>query len=163
MLNKHSIIQRLGLEPHIEGGYFRRTFESTHSTQHNQLAMSVIYYLLTNDSPIGAFHQNKSDIIHFYHSGFPIEYTLISPEGQLTRYILGPNLEDGQQFQLLVEGGYWKASRLLEGDYGLISESVCPGFEYSDMQIASQKQMQSLYPALFDEIKHLIKKDSGAR
>ena len=119
--------------------------------------MSSIYYLLTDDSPIGYFHQNHSDIIHYFHAGSPIEYSLISPEGVLTKHILGPDLSQGQQFQLAVKGGYWKASKLLAGPYGLISEAVCPGFEYADMKIASKRQMQSSYPDLFRNIEHLIK------
>ena len=157
MDSKDFIIQSLGLVPHVEGGYFKRTFESDHITENNQRAMSSIYYLLTNDSPIGFFHQNKSEIIHFFHAGSPIEYTLVSPDGELTTQVLGPDLKQGHQFQLVVKGGYWKASQLLEGGYGLISESVCPGFEYADMNIASKNQLHTSYPALIDQIEHLIK------
>lgn len=157
MDSKDLIIHTLALTPHIEGGYFRRTYESNHFTNNNQRAMSSIYYLLTNDSPIGFFHQNKSEIIHFFHTGSPIEYTLISPNGELTTQVLGPDLKQGHQFQLVVKGGYWKASQLLQGSYGLISESVCPGFEYADMKIASRKQMLTSYPALINKIEHLIK------
>lgn len=157
MNSKELIIRSLALEPHIEGGYFRRTYESNHVTGSNQRAMSSIYYLLTNDSPIGFFHQNQSDIVHFFHSGSPIEYTLISPTGELTTQLLGPDLAQGHQFQLVVKGGYWKASRLLKGSFGLISESVCPGFEYTDMEIASKSQMQTLCPDLVNKLEHLIK------
>lgn len=157
MDSKDLIIQSLGLTPHIEGGYYKKTYESDYTIDNNQRAMSSIYYLLTNDSPTGFFHQNKSDIIHFFHAGSPIEYTLISPHGELITRVLGPNLSQGHQFQLEVKGGYWKASQLLKGDYGLISESVCPGFEYADMTIASRSQMLTSYPALLNRIEHLIK------
>lgn len=161
MDNKDSIIQSLKLSAHIEGGYFRRTYESRQSTESNRPAMSSIYYLLTDDSPIGFFHLNKSDIVHYFHAGSPIEYTIISTDGKLTKKILGPDLEKGQQFQLTVKGGYWKASQLLTGSYGLISESVCPGFEYADMRIASKALMKTSYPALINQIEHLIKPSSA--
>ncbi|MFD2231628.1 cupin domain-containing protein [Alkalimarinus sediminis] len=156
-MSKALIIQTLGLSPHIEGGYFKRTFESESLMGNHKRAMSSIYYLLTDDSSTGFLHQNQSDIIHFFHSGSPIEYTLISPEGVISTHILGPDLSKGHQFQLVVKGGYWKASQLLEGSFGLISESVCPGFEYADMIIASRAQMQQSYPTLIDRIEHLIK------
>lgn len=160
MESKDLIIQSLELTPHIEGGYFRRTYESGHTTDNNKRAMSSIYYLLTNDSPIGFLHQNKSEIIHFFHAGSPIKYTLISPEGEVTTQVLGPDLMQGQRFQLVVKEGYWKASQLLKGSYGLISESVCPGFEYADMKIASKQQMLTSYPTLINDIEHLIKPPS---
>ncbi|UZE95669.1 cupin domain-containing protein [Alkalimarinus alittae] len=157
MISKDFIIKSLALTPHIEGGYFKRTYESALKTENTQSAMSSIYYLLTDDAPTGFFHQNKSDIAHYFHSGSPIKYTMISPNGELTTNILGPDLE----FQLIVKGGYWKASQLLTGCYGLVSEAVCPGFEYSDMKIASIELMQSSYPTHINEIKHLIKPLKG--
>ncbi len=157
MPSKASLIKNLKLEPHIEGGYFRRTFESPHRTEEQRLAMTSIYYLLTDEAPIGHFHKNRSDIIHFFHSGSPITYHLLSPTGVLTQTTLGPDPDQGHQFQLLVKGGYWKASQLSEGEYGLISEAVCPGFEYSDMQLASKELFLAQYPALLSGLEHLIK------
>lgn len=46
-------------------------------------SMSSIYYLLTTDSSIGQFHLNRSDIMHYYHLGDAIQYSLISPDGTL--------------------------------------------------------------------------------
>jgi len=162
MQNKESIIRTLELEPHVEGGYFRRTFESPIQTSTNQAAMSSIYYLLTNEAPIGYLHQNKSDIIHFFHSGSPIKYFIISSDGKLSTEILGSNIEQGHQLQLMVKGGDWKASQLMfEGgpfeDYGLISEAVCPGFEYQDMQLATMERFAKRHPGLIKQLGHLIK------
>ena len=162
MQDKESIIRKLKLEPHIEGGYFRRTFESSVHTLSNQAAMSSIYYLLTNETPIGYLHKNKSDIIHFFHSGSPIKYYIVSTDGKLTTKILGSNLEQGHQLQLMVKGGDWKASQLiLEGesfmDFGLISEVVFPGFEYKDMQLATIDILTKGHPSLVKQLEHLIK------
>ena len=162
MQNKESIIRTLKLEPHIEGGYFKRTFESPTQTSTNRPAMSSIYYLLTNDTPIGYLHQNKSDIIHFFHSGSPIKYSIVSPDGELITKVLGSDLEQGHLPQFMVKGGYWKASELVQKeaslkDFGLISEAVCPGFEYKDMQLAKLKTFAKSHPSLVKPLMHLIK------
>jgi predicted cupin superfamily sugar epimerase len=162
MQSKESIIRALKLEPHIEGGYFRRTFESATHTITKQPAMSSIYYLLTNEAPVGYLHQNKSDIIHFFHSGSPIEYSIINPEGKLSTKILGPNLEKGHQLQLMVQGGDLKASQLMTeskslDNFGLISEAVCPGFEYKDMRLVTIEVLTKQYPSLVSKLGHLIK------
>ena len=55
-------------------------------------------------------------------------------------------------------GGYWKATRLIEGEYALISEVVMPGFEYSDMALSTEEEIKSLVPEnMWDEVKLLVK------
>lgn len=163
-MDKNQLVQHLGLEKHIEGGYFRRTYESAdkiprgNSSRH---LLTSIYYLLSDDSPIGHMHKNSSDIIHYFHLGEAVKYYLISPQGELQTVILGQALNRGEQLQLLVPGGYWKASQLVShsnaGEYALISEAVSPGFDYHDMQLASKQQMHKDFPHLFAQIKGLIK------
>lgn len=151
-MDKQSLIQSLQLEPHIEGGYFRRTYSAQHSVaqaQGQRQLMSSIFYMLTDDRPIGYFHRNQSDIIHYWHGGSALSYLLIDQHGNLSRPSLGPNLDAGEQLQLIVPGGYWKATVLEHGDYGLLSEAVTPGFDYSDMTLATAEQMRRDYPELW--------------
>lgn len=152
-LNKQALIEQLQLQPHVEGGYFRRSYCASHTVQTTGLQLrplaSAIYYLLTDDSPIGFFHRNQSDILHLWQGGSPLRYVLIDRQGNIASHILGPNLAAGEHLQLLVPGGHWKATELVEGQFGLLSEVVCPGFEYADMQLASAGQMQRDFPALW--------------
>ena len=157
MNTKKSLIKSLRLEPHVEGGYFRRTYESSPKSAEGRALMSSIYYMLTDDSPIGYFHQNRSDILHYFHGGGPIEYYLLDDQGKLTLKTLGPDQESGQQYQLLVKAGYWKASKLAYGDYGLISEAVIPGFEYSDMSLATTEQFTLHFSDIAEKYGYLIK------
>jgi predicted cupin superfamily sugar epimerase len=145
------LVEQLGLEPHVEGGYFRRTFQADHrdpvDTAHGpRYTMTSIYYLLTRDSPVGHWHLNRSDILHFFHLGAAVTYYLIHPDGRLETVVLGPDPGKGHQLQLAVRGGTWKASRLGDGDYGLISEAVAPGFEYEDMTLGKRDKLLELFP-----------------
>ena len=157
------IITLLNLEPHpTEGGYFRRTYESALScnTEHGRrILLTSIYYMLTQDNPGGFLHRNKSDIIHYHHLGASIKYTIVSPDGVLSEKILGSDISNGESLQLLVPGGWWKASRLYAGevDYGLISEAVSPGFEYADNDIATTEQIQQLFPDIKPTLDKYIK------
>ncbi|MEI6608337.1 MAG: cupin domain-containing protein [Deltaproteobacteria bacterium] len=110
-MNKQQLIEKLSLETHIEGGYFSRTYRSDLTTSvpydtKPRCLLSSIYYMLTDDSPIGYLHRNKSDINHYFHAGSPLTYILISPDGKLDKKVLGANLDKGQQLQLIVQGGY---------------------------------------------------------
>ena len=162
-MTKQDIIKSLDLEPHpSEGGYFKRTYTSEIETAcpaGTRKTLSSIYYLLTDDSPIGYLHKNKSDIIHYFHSGSAITYLIIHPDGQLETKILGNDLSKGQTPQFVVKSGCWKASELTEGEYGLLSEAVSPSFEYEDMELATKNIIQKQFPELFDSIKRYIQQD----
>lgn len=160
-MNALDIIKHLSLEPHpSEGGFFKRTYESdmTQTVSHSKRKLlTSIFYLLSQDSPIGYFHKNRSDIIHYYHMGSPIKYILVSSEGYITEHVLGNNLEQGEVLQLLVKGGTWKASHLCNGEYGLISEAVSPGFEYADNELATVTQFKTLFPNVNPNLLQYIK------
>ena len=139
-----AVIEQLALAPHPEGGYFRRTYTSAQRSG-DRPAMSAIFYLLTAHSNTGHLHCNRSDILHFWQAGGALRYTLLHPGGELEQVVLGPDLSAGQCLQLRVAGGVWKASELLDGDYGLISEAVCPGFDDADQRMASAELLAD-YP-----------------
>lgn len=145
------IIEQLELQAHVEGGYFRRTYQSDSAPQLDtqygpRLAMSSIFYLLTSQSSVGHWHLNKSDIMHYFQGGAALTYYLIHPDGELEVVVMGSDLEASQKLQLMVPGGTWKASHLESGDYGLISEAVVPGFEYSDMTLGECQDLLEKFP-----------------
>ena len=155
-MNKDTLINKLNLTEHIEGGYFSRTYQS--QLQANERALlTSIYYMLTDDRPIGHFHKNKSDILHYFHLGSPMTYMTISPTVQLDTFILGHDITKGHMLQKVVPGGYWKASVLKQGTFGLLSEAVSPGFDYRDMTIATPNELQLQFPDLWDKISPYVK------
>ena len=188
-LRKEAIIETLKLEPHIQGGYFKRTYTDPKKVFIDSGSQRVwdktverprataIHYLLTSDSPINHFIKNRSDILHCYHLGLPIQYVLLHPDRTLQKIVLGPDILAGQTMQLFVASGCWKAARLWENrststaefipsafkdagscDYGLITEVVIPGFDYADMELATESLFKSEYPNLWDELKPYVRK-----
>lgn len=162
ILNKAMVIERLGLCKHPkEGGYFRRTYESPLYVEGGSRHMlTSIYYMLTDDSPFGLMHRNASDIIHYHHQGGAIKYWLVSPEGQVSEVVLGRDIARGQAPQLLVQAGFWKAAMLVDGNYGLISEAVSPGFDYADNELATSELVKALLPDFYQRYEGFIRKES---
>ncbi|MDX1692289.1 MAG: cupin domain-containing protein [Ketobacteraceae bacterium] len=163
--DKDQLIRSLNLQPHPkEGGYYRRTYQSGQVMSAfggERHLMTSIFYLLTTDHPIGFLHRNRSDIIHYFHLGGPTEYLMISPQGEISHAVIGPDVLAGHQLQLLVPGGYWKASRLLGGPYSLISEAVSPGFDYADNQLACRDDISALNVARQEEILPWLKPEDA--
>ena len=149
-------IAKLGLELHPEGGLFRRIYTSPqiHSTARGERPLCTsIYYLLTREQPIGRLHRNRSDILHYFLDGGPLEYLLLGEDGALRRERL-----DGQSRFLLVPGGCWKASRLIEGaGHALIAEVVAPGFDYADHQFALEADLYA-YPQHLAVLRPFLRK-----
>ncbi|WP_446344549.1 cupin domain-containing protein [Coleofasciculus sp. F4-SAH-05] len=86
-INNHDLIQQLSLQMHPEGGYYSEAYRSSMMIETDRVgqkrsAMTSMYYLLTDDSPIDYFHINKSDIMHYFHGGSPVTYLLIPPNGR---------------------------------------------------------------------------------
>lgn len=69
-------IERLQLEPHPEGGYYREVSYGNWITANqngdHRFAYTTIYFLLTRDSP-SHFHRIQADEIWFHHAGDPID------------------------------------------------------------------------------------------
>ncbi|MCE2028594.1 cupin domain-containing protein [Sessilibacter corallicola] len=161
-LSIQALVKTLNLEPHIEGGYYRRTYQADHRDKLNtaegeRFLLTSIYYLLTQDSAVGHWHHNKSDIIHYYHLGSPITYYLIHENGELEVVRMGNNPLAGEQLQLVVKGGTWKASHLETGNYGLISEAVAPGFDFKDMSLGVKQELLAQFPQHADVINQFSK------
>ncbi len=161
-MNKQDLIQKLALVEHREGGYFAETYRSseiikTDRSLRDRNIITSIYYLLTDDRPIGYFHRNQSHIIHYFHGGSSLTYLLLFPNGNLEKIKLGFNLDRGEVLQLIVPGGCWKATILESGEYGLLGEAVAPGFEYRDSELGTINYFQEHFSDLWDELKNYVK------
>lgn len=142
------IIKDWELIKHNEGGYFKETDRSPFvmdasidPSNPDETAVvkrnmsTLIYYLLTPDSPVGKIHKNKNRITHILQRGKG-QYVLIYPDGKIKSFKVGFDYANGEISQWVVPGGVYKASFLLPNqefnDGLLISEVVVPGFDFDD-------------------------------
>lgn len=157
------IIDKLKLAPHPEGGYYRETYRSKHELPANSLQeytgarnyCTAIYFLLTKDC-YSAFHRVKQDELWHFHSGNPIELHHISPNGKYQKVLIGNDLSRDARPQFTVPGGHWFAARVIpNGDYGLVSCTVAPGFDFADFELAS-KELIKKFPMHANIIEQLL-------
>ena len=151
-MNAEEVIEYLKLIPHIEGGFFRETYRSSDMVPTPQrvggernMATSIIY-MLTDTSPINAFSTNTSDHIVYFQGGSSITYYVITGDGRLSVTKLGVNFREGDKLQLVVPANTYKAAILESGKYGLVGESLAPGFEYCDMKTPDKKTLKEKFP-----------------
>ena len=148
-LNVSEIIARLGLNPHPEGGYYAETFRSTEIvTLHDgrlRSASTAIHFLL----PSGAFsalHRVAADEVWHHYGGSPLELVTISPDGFLSKILLGRDLLSVQRPPHVVPSGWWQGARPLEKGATLTGCTVAPGFDFHDFEMPSRALLLEIFP-----------------
>jgi hypothetical protein len=141
MLTPADVIRLLSLQPHpVEGGHFRETYRSPHST--------AIYYLLEG-AGVSEMHRLPGDEVYHFYGGDPLETLLLFPDGSGRVVTVGADLPAGQVPQLVIPGGVWQGSVRVNGPHGwsLIGATMAPGFEYADYERSERAELVKDWPA----------------
>lgn len=148
-------IEKLRLEPHPEGGYFRQTYRSELMIARQALpqefggaraASTAIYFLLEGKN-FSAFHRLRSDEMWHFYAGSPLLVHVIEPGGQRSTIFLGTNLEVEQVPQAVVRAGCWFASHVWDWkSWALVGCTVAPGFDFVDFELAKRADLLASFP-----------------
>ena len=148
-------IEKLQLEPHPEGGYFRQTYRSDVMIGREALpagfggaraASTAIYFLLAGED-FSAFRRLRSDEVWHFYTGFPLMLHVISPEGQYSSVLLGSDPDAGHTLQTVVRAGCWFASHVADGkSIAVVGCTVAPGFDFEDFEMGKRVELIAQYP-----------------
>jgi uncharacterized protein len=162
------LIDRLGLLPHPERGYYAETYRAqskVESEAHGGLrtAGTAIYFLVTADQPATCLHRLKSDeVFHLYESG-PLDIVCLFADGSWRVSRLGLDLQAGERPQVVVPAGSWFGTELAPGAaYALVGCTVAPGFEFADFELADGPELAELYPAAATRIVRMYRRATGS-
>lgn len=156
-------IEKLKLQPHPEGGYFRQTYKSDLLIAREALpgfpgartASTAIYFLLEGKN-FSAFHRLKSDELWHFYAGSPLAVHVIEPSGSYSSILLGSDPEAGQTYQAVVCAGCWFASHVADWQsWALVGCTVAPGFEFADFEMAKREELRAKYPQHGEMIRRL--------
>lgn len=142
------LIARLNLEPHPEGGFYRRVFRSSIDVLPNdgrgeRPALTTIYFLLTAEVS-SRWHQVMSDEAWHLYEGGPVElFELDASFTKIERHYLTPIDGSGEPVHV-VAAGQWQAARSL-GTYALMGCTVGPGFDFADFRLMSDEEAAKAY------------------
>jgi len=144
IMNAKQLIEKLKLQAHPEGGFYRETYRSkeqistTNGTIRN--VSTAIYYLLENEDK-SHFHRIKSDESWFFHQGETLEIVSLQ-DGQLQTIWLGNNIEQGEVPQATIPANTWFACKIKKAvGYSLVSCTVAPGFDFADFEMANKNEL----------------------
>jgi hypothetical protein len=132
-----AIIERLGLRPHPEGGWFAETWREPTAESTERPASTAIYYLLRRGERSHWHRVDATEVWHFY-AGDPLEVALAQgDEGPIEAQRLGPDVSAGERPQVVVPTGWWQAARPL-GEWTLVGCTVAPGFRFDGFELAQE-------------------------
>ncbi len=160
-------IEKLQLEPHPEGGYFKETYRSgtqisaqclpeKYSDTRN-LATSI--YFLLESTQVSGFHRLKSDELWFYQHGDAVQIYMFHDQDDLQIVTLGPDLDQHQNLQVLIPAGtIFGADVIARSGFSLMGCVVTPGFTFHDFELLSRDLLLTRYPHHMELITKLTKK-----
>ncbi len=134
----NELIRRLELEPHPEGGHYRRTWVHPKAHDGRPLASAIIYLLAAGERS----HWHRIDAAEMWHhyAGGPLELrvatTVTDGDGlEVRSHRLGGDVLVGEEPQVVVSPGSWQAAAAL-AEFTLVGCTVTPAFEFEGFELA---------------------------
>ena len=126
-------IEKLGLERHPEGGYFRETFRDERLVEGGRPASTAIYFLLMSGQ---RSHWHRIDAVEIWHyyAGSALTLRIADTRGEHS-VRLGPDMAAGERPQAIVPAQAWQAAES-SGDWTLVGCTVAPGFDFAKFELA---------------------------
>mgnify|MGYP003808146847 CR=1 FL=1 len=151
---EQEIVNRLQLQPHREGGFFKESYRSDIFLSARSLpdtfggrrtmATSIVYFLPAGS--FSAFHRLKQDEIWNFHAGSVIlPHTINSSDGLYNCFELGDGVSGESVPQVIIPAGTYFAAEASQG-YGLVGCVATPGFDYADLEMPVASRLVKLFP-----------------
>ncbi len=137
-MNGRDLVEKLGLVPHPEGGWYREIHRSSarvETSRGSRSALTTIYYLLEREQ-LSRWHVVEADEVWHFYAGAPLELLSYEPSvRRVVRHVLG-DVHAGNSPVAVIATGVWQAARSL-GEYSLVGCTVGPGFEFEDFRFVA--------------------------
>ena len=162
-------INKLGLEKHPEGGYFKEVYRSRELIPQNALpdryggprSFGTSIYFLLRGQEVSKLHRIKSDELWHYYTGSSLTVHVLDldPQGVYTTERLGGEPEKGEVFQTKIDAGCWFGASVDDSEsFSLVGCTVSPGFDFDDFELGDREELLRLYPVHTSVIERFAKK-----
>lgn len=134
MTDAHALIERLGLAPHPEGGWYRETWRAD-SPDGGRGAGTAIHFLLEAGQR-SHWHRVDATELWLFHAGSALQLeTAAAADGPVEAVRLGPDPLSGEVPQLRIPPHHWQAATADRG-WALVSCFVVPAFDFAGFELA---------------------------
>lgn len=150
------VITLLGLEKHIEGGYYKETHRSTQEVTVKRDGIdsiessgtSIQFLLNKDEGGFSAWHRIEDDETWYYQGGEPMLVHYFSQDGSLITTLLGDPLKhSGSTNQFTVPRNHWFSAEVgADNGFSLVACSVSPAFDFKRFKLANRDVMLQEFP-----------------
>lgn len=144
-----NIITQLDLEPHPEGGWYKRTYTAAEVYNDTPTSTrplgSAIYYLVPGDVTTLWHRLDADEVWHFYTGDSLLLETRAEMDQPSTSQILSTDFKPGTAPQHLIRKGLWQRCRLVTPNpnhFALIGCSVTPAFSFDGFELYKSDMAQ---------------------
>lgn len=127
------LIDRLGLAPHPEGGWFRETWRDRPADGGRGAGTSILFLLARGER--SHWHRVDATEVWHFHAGSPLELAVADGEHHEV-VTLGSDPDAGCEPQGVVPARAWQAARTT-GEWTLVGCTVSPAFEFEGFELAA--------------------------
>lgn len=168
------VVEKLQLEPHLNGGFFKETHRdelgvdhaalpahySTADTEPRSWSTAIIVLLPGGATSMSALHRVCSDEVYHFYGGTTsmtvVEFNM--DKRTVTKTVMGSDILAGEQVQHVIRKGIvWGTypNSNVASEYALFGATVAPGFDFRDFTMVSRQQMLQHFPDHQLEIERL--------
>ncbi|WP_373546971.1 cupin domain-containing protein [Chamaesiphon sp.] len=136
------LIDKLQLQPHPEGGFYRETWRSNlclpqsvlpdEYTGNRSAGTSILFLLPTGHC--SRWHRVRSAELWFHQAGDSLELVMAETLDEVSQII---HLGRDYTFQAVVPPNHWQRATPIAGEagYALVACVVVPGFDFADFEM----------------------------
>lgn len=129
-----AIIDKLGLAPHPEGGWFRETWRAPAAPGARAGGTGILFLLKQGER--SHWHRVDAAELWLWHAGHPLDLLIANEKADDFGTIqLGGDVLAGYSPQSLVPANRWQAAEARHG-WALVSCTVTPAFEFAGFELA---------------------------
>src|SRR3954452_15756997 len=125
------VIERLGLAPHPEGGWYRETWRDL-PADGGRGAGSAIYFLLDGHEHSHWHRVDAAEAWHHYAGG-PLELAIAEGDDHSVT-VLDADLSHQAEPQAIVPARAWQSARPVDG-WVLVGCTVSPAFDFAGFEL----------------------------
>lgn len=144
LFNVDFLVSHLCLQPHPEGGFYRRTYLSGNtigaSSTDRPIGSAILYILPSGQ--VSKLHRIDADEMWHHYVGDQLVIVEVSDDGEVKQTMLGKDIAAGATPQHLVKAGVWFGAYVPPGSRGaLVGCTVQPAFLFDTFQLATRDQI----------------------
>lgn len=150
MTAAQSIVSKLNLQPHPEGGWYAEIYRSQNvvsglkpdTTDTTRSAMTSIYFLL-EEGQVSRWHCVDADEAWHFYEGDLLELLVAPPDFSRIEIIQLGEIGQGEKPVHVVPAGWWQAARST-GTFSLVGCTVAPGFQFSGFRFLNEEETERM-------------------